>query len=102
MGKMTVKQVAPFLVLAAVAISVIWVVVGFSLAFGDSLGGVIGDPTTYLFFKGVASGQPWAGAPTIPKTLFSLFQLMFAIITPALVVGAVAERIRFTSFILFM
>jgi Amt family ammonium transporter len=87
---------------AAGIISVIWVVVGFSLAFGDSLGGVIGDPTTYLFFKGVASGQPWAGAPTIPKTLFSLFQLMFAIITPALVVGAVAERIRFTSFILFM
>src|SRR3982751_6427140 len=58
---------------AAGIISVIWVVVGFSLAFGDSLGGVIGDPTTYLFFKGVASGQPWAGAPTIPKTLFSLF-----------------------------
>src|SRR4051812_23228896 len=87
---------------AAGIISVIWVVVGFSLAFGDSLGGVIGDPTTYLFFKGVASGQPWAGAPTIPKTLFSLFQLMFAIITPALAVGAVAERIRFTSFILFM
>src|SRR3954462_9176749 len=54
---------------AAGIISVIWVVVGFSLAFGDSLGGVIGDPTTYLFFKGVASGQPWAGAPTIPKTL---------------------------------
>src|SRR6059058_2036455 len=48
---------------AAGIISVIWVVVGFSLAFGDSLGGVIGDPTTYLFFKGVASGQPWAGAP---------------------------------------
>src|SRR4051812_19129403 len=87
---------------AAGIISVIWVVVGFSLAFGDSLGGVIGDPTTYLFFKGVASGEPWVAAPTIPKTLFSLFQLMFAIITPALVVGAVAERIRFTSFILFM
>src|SRR3954463_8654090 len=41
---------------AAGIISVIWVVVGFSLAFGDSLGGVIGDPTPYLFFKGVASG----------------------------------------------
>ena len=57
---------------------------------------------THLFFKGVNSGEAWSLAPTIPKTLFSLFQLMFAIITPALVVGAVAERIRFTSFILFI
>jgi Amt family ammonium transporter len=57
---------------------------------------------THLFYKGVNSGQPWSLTPTIPKTLFSLFQLMFAIITPALVVGAVAERIRFTSFILFI
>jgi Amt family ammonium transporter len=56
---------------------------------------------THLFFKGVNSGEPWSLAPTIPKTLFSLFQLMFAIITPGLVVGAVAERIRFTSYILF-
>src|SRR5437667_12694958 len=55
-----------------------------------------------LFYKGVNSGTPWVLAPTIPKTLFSLFQLMFAIITPALVVGAVAERIRFISFILFI
>ena len=87
---------------AAGVISVLWVVVGYSLAFGKSIGGFIGDPLTHFFFRGVASGEPWAAAPTIPKTLFSLFQLMFAIITPALVVGAVAERIRFTSFILFM
>ena len=87
---------------AAGVISVLWVVVGYSLSFGKSLGGLIGDPTTHLFFKDVASGEPWVGAATIPKTLFSLFQLMFAIITPALVVGAVAERIRFTSFIVFI
>ena len=87
---------------AAGVISVLWVVVGYSLSFGDSLGGWIGNPLTHLFFKGVASGEPWVAAPTIPKTLFSVFQLMFAIITPALVVGAVAERIRFTSFILFI
>src|SRR4029079_15503236 len=87
---------------AAGVISVLWVVVGYSLAFGDSIGGVIGNPLTHLGFRGVASGEPWVGAPTIPKTLFSLFQLMFAIITPALVVGAVAERIRFTSYILFI
>lgn len=88
-------------VVAAGVVSVLWVVVGYSLAFGDSIGGIIGNPLTHLFFKGVNSGEPWSLAPTIPKTLFSLFQLMFAIITPGLVVGAVAERIKFTSYILF-
>src|SRR5258706_4220344 len=87
---------------AAGVVSVLWVTVGYSLCFGESIGGFIGNPMTHLFYKGVASGEPWSLAPTIPKTLFSLFQLMFAIITPALVVGAVAERIRFTSFILFI
>lgn len=89
-------------VVAAGVVSVLWVTVGFSLAFGDSIGGVIGNPATFLFFKGVNSGAPWSLAPTIPLTLFAFFQLMFAIITPGLVVGAVAERIRFTSYILFI
>jgi len=83
-------------------ISVLWVVVGFSLAFGKSINGVIGDPSTFFFFKGVASGEPWSLANTIPLILFALFQMKFAIITPALVVGATAERIRFTSYVLFM
>src|SRR5712672_1959312 len=82
--------------IAAGIVSVLWVVVGYSLCFGEDIGGFIGNPMTHLFYKGVNSGAPWTLAPTIPKTLFSLFQLMFAIITPALVVGAVAERIRFT------
>lgn len=83
-------------------ISVLWVVVGFSLAFGKSVNGIIGDPSTFFFFKGVASGEPWSLANTIPLILFALFQMKFAIITPALVVGATAERIRFTSYVLFM
>src|SRR5215471_1306324 len=91
---------------AAGIVSVLWIVVGYSLCFGNDIGGFIGNPMTHLFFKGVNSGQPilqGASAPlSVPLTLFSLFQLMFAIITPALVVGAVAERIRFTSFILFI
>jgi Amt family ammonium transporter len=87
---------------AAGIVGVLWVVCGFSLAFGDSINGVIGNPTTYAFYHGVKSGAAWPGAPTIPLSLFSLFQLMFAIITPGLVVGAVAERIRFTSYILFI
>ena len=89
-------------VVAAGIVSIIWVAVGFSLCFGDSIHGIIGNPTTFLFFKGVTSGAPWSLAPTIPLLLFSLFQLMFAIITPGLVVGAVAERIRFTAYTLFI
>ena len=88
-------------VVAAGVVGVLWVVVGFSLAFGQSQGGVIGDPSTFLFFKDVTSGAPWSLAPSIPLALFALFQMMFAVITPGLVVGAVAERIRFTSYILF-
>ncbi len=92
-------------VVAAGVVSVLWVVVGFSLCFGDTIGGFIGNPSTFLFFKNVFSGAPvlqGGTAMTIPLLLFSLFQLMFAIITPGLVVGAVAERIRFTSYILFI
>ncbi|MBN8863381.1 MAG: ammonium transporter [Sphingobacteriales bacterium] len=83
-------------------ISVLWVVVQFSLCFGDSIGGFIGNPKTFLFFKGVMEGEPWSLASTIPLPLFAFFQLMFAIITPGLVVGAVAERIRFSSYTLFI
>ena len=87
---------------AAGVVGILWVVCGFSLAFGESINGFIGNPSTYAFFEGVKSGAAWPLANTIPLTLFSLFQLMFAIITPGLVVGAVAERIRFTSYILFI
>jgi len=92
-------------VVAAGIVGVLWIVVGYSLCFGDSVKiaglGVIGNPLTHLFYKGVASGEPWAAASTIPKPLFSMFQLMFAIITPGLVVGAIAERMRFLAYVLF-
>jgi len=92
-------------VVAAGVVSVLWVTVGYSLCFGETIGGFIGNPLTHLFFKGVAPGVPalQGGATlTIPLLLFALFQLMFAIITPGLVVGAVAERIKFTAYILFI
>jgi Amt family ammonium transporter len=89
-------------VVATGVVTIIWVTVGYSLCFGDSIGGWIGNPTTHIFMKGVMSGKPWSLAPTIPLGLFALFQLMFAIITPGLVVGAVAERVKFTSYILFI
>ncbi|UKJ08446.1 ammonium transporter [Solitalea lacus] len=83
-------------------ISLLWVIVGFSLSFGTSNGGFIGDPSSFFFFKNINSSAPWSLAPTIPLLLFALFQMKFAIITPALVVGAVAERIKFTSYLLFI
>jgi Amt family ammonium transporter len=88
-------------VVAAGVVGVLWIVVGYSLCFGDSIHGIIGNPMTHFFYKGVVSGAPWTLAPTIPKSLFSMFQLMFAIITPGLVVGAIAERMRFSAYVLF-
>lgn len=85
-------------------ISVLWIVVGFSLAFGTDVGGLglIGDPTSFFMFHNVLDGAPWSLAPTIPLVLFAFFQLKFAIITPALITGTFAERIRFKSYILFL
>lgn len=83
-------------------ISVLWIVVGFSLAFGDSIGGFIGNPASFFMFQNVLDGKPWSLAPTIPLVLFAFFQLKFAIITPALITGTFAERIRFKSYIIFL
>ncbi len=83
-------------------ITIIWVVFGFSLAFGESIGGFIGNPATFFLMKGVVNGKPWELAPTVPLMLFAFYQLKFAIITPALITGAFAERIKFTSYLLFI
>ncbi|MGN6214066.1 ammonium transporter [Parafilimonas sp.] len=83
-------------------ISILWLVIGFGLAFGPSIGSVIGNPSEFLMMKGINGHAPWGGAPTIPILLFALFQMKFAVITPALVVGATAERIRFMSYVIFM
>lgn len=83
-------------------ISILWVLVGFSLAFGDSIGGIIGNPFTYFAFKNVGPEPNPNFSSTIPFLLFALFQLKFAIITPALITGSFAGRVRFRSYILFM
>ena len=83
-------------------ISIVWVVFGFSLAFGDSFHGIIGSPKTFFLMRNVIDGPSWKFAPTIPFLLFAFYQLKFAIITPALITGAFAERIKFTSYILFI
>ena len=91
-------------VIAMGLISVVWVVVGFSLAFGKSWYGLIGDPRTFFMFQNVGA-SPF-GIPglelTIPLALFALFQLKFAIITPALITGSFAERIHFSGYLIFM
>src|SRR3569833_1876078 len=89
-------------VICMVIITVIWGIFGFSLAFGDSIGGVVGNPSTYFMMKGMLGNATWKLAPTIPLLLFAMYQLKFAIITPALITGAFAERIRFNSYIIFL
>jgi len=80
--------------------TLLWVIVGYSLAFGgDALGGVIGN-LDYVFLRGVGA-EPQEGS-TIPHQLFMIFQGMFAVITPALIIGAFAERMRFWPFCIFM
>ncbi len=83
-------------------ITVLWVMFGFSLAFGDDIGGFIGNPSTFFMMKGMVGNAVWPLAPTIPLVLFAMFQLKFAVITPALITGAFAERIRFNSYLIFI
>ena len=80
-------------------ISLQWVFCGYSLAFGPDLCGIVGS-LDWLGLKGVGAA-PSVYAPTIPHTAFVLFQMMFAVITPALIIGAFAERMRFSAFLVF-
>jgi len=101
-------------------VTVLWVLYGFSIAFGNDKGGLIGDPTQYFGLKGLIGGDaataviadPAAGveaveavtiplAGTIPISVFVAFQLMFAILTVALISGAVADRLKFGGWLLF-
>jgi len=89
-------------IVCMVIITIMWGIFGFSLAFGDSFHGLIGNPSTYFMMKGMLGNATWKLAPTIPLLLFAMYQLKFAIITPALITGAFAGRIRFNSYIIFL
>lgn len=81
-------------------VTLVWVVCGYSLAYSPDRGGVIGG-LDWMFLTGVA-GSPYPSlAPTVPHQAFMLFQLLFAAFTPALIAGAFAERMRFSSLLLF-
>src|ERR1019366_1303730 len=82
-----------------VIVTVIWGIVGFSLAFGPG-NSFIGS-FQHLFLHGVGTAPDPAYAPTIPLQTFMVYQLMFAIITPALISGAFAERMKFSGMLLF-
>jgi Amt family ammonium transporter len=82
-------------------ITVVFVLVGYSLAFGPDHMGLIGD-FSWVGLKDVSATEPGPYAPTIPHQTFVIFQAMFAIITPALITGAFAERAKFSTFCVFM
>jgi Amt family ammonium transporter len=84
----------------AALISITWVLYGYSIAFGPDVGGLIGSPANF-FLSGVL-GTAHSLAPTIPHMLFVMYQATFAIITPALISGTFAERMRFPAFALYM
>jgi Amt family ammonium transporter len=86
-------------------ISVLWVFFGFSLAFGGDLGHFIGNPLTYFMFENVGAANDALSMSlglTIPLALYALFQMKFAIITPSLITGSFAERVRFSGYLFFI
>ena len=91
-------------------VTMLWVVVGFSLAFGDPIGitidgthyGLIGNPLQFMFFDQVGPLPNKVLGATIPFVLFALFQMKFAVITPAIITGSFAERVRFIGYLFFI
>jgi ammonium transporter, Amt family len=82
-------------------LSILWIVVGFTLVFAPSHGGIIGG-LDWMIFNNVPFDKPLNYAPTIPGVSFATYQMMFAVITPLLITGAFAERMKFNSFIVFI
>jgi len=81
--------------------SILWVLIGYSLSFSGDIGGVIGD-LKWVALNDVSSTSAGPWLPTVPNLCFTIFQMMFAIITPALITGAVVERIRFSALVVFL
>jgi len=102
-GMVRTKNALAMLMKNLVALGVItvtWMLIGFSLAFGEDIGGIIGDLHYFGLFNLGQSNE--AFGLTIPDNVFMIFQMMFAIITPALIAGAVAERMKFSAWIIFI
>jgi Amt family ammonium transporter len=87
--------------IAMIILSLEWVLVGYSLAFGPDRMGLIGD-LSWMGLSGIGLDPNPDYAASIPALIFMGFQMMFAIITPALITGSVAERMRFGAYVLFI
>mgnify|MGYP000867188530 FL=1 len=86
---------------ALAVISIQWILIGYTLCFGTDIGGIIGG-FNFAGLKGVGFAPNAAYAATIPQQVYMLFQLMFAIITPALISGSIAERMKFIPWVVFV
>jgi Amt family ammonium transporter len=82
-------------------VSLLWFVFGYSMAFGEG-NAIFGNPTQYLFLRGVGGAPNTDYAATIPHQTFMVYQMMFAIITPGLITGAFAERMKFSAYVALM
>ncbi|MFI7328016.1 ammonium transporter [Streptomyces rubiginosohelvolus] len=103
-GMVRVKSTLNMLMMSFISlgiVTVLWVLYGFSLAFGSDVGSVIGWSSEYVGLSGIGVTELWDGY-TIPVYVFAAFQLMFAILTPALISGALADRVKFTAWALFI
>ncbi|MEU7327749.1 MULTISPECIES: ammonium transporter [Streptomyces] len=103
-GMVRVKSTLNMLMMSFISlgiVTVLWVLYGFSLAFGSDVGSVIGWSSEYVGLSGIGVTELWDGY-TIPVYVFAAFQLMFAVLTPALISGALADRVKFTAWALFI
>jgi Amt family ammonium transporter len=103
-GMVRVKSVLNMMMMSFGALAIVfvlWIIVGFSMVFGDSLGGngLVGDPTQFLFLNGL--DNPEAAIGTIPAAVFIAFQGIFAAITVALISGSIADRVKFGAWMVF-
>jgi len=102
-GMVRKKNVLSTLNLSFITIGLIslqWILIGYTLAFGDSQGGLVGS-LNFLGLAGVGSAPNADYAATVPHLGFAAYQMMFAIITPALITGAFVERVKFKTFLVF-
>ncbi|MFD9792447.1 ammonium transporter [Streptomyces sp. NPDC059070] len=102
-GMVRVKSTLNMLMMSFISlgiVTILWVLYGFSLAFGES-NGFVGWSKDYLGLSGIGIVQLWPGY-SIPVYVFAVFQLMFAVITPALISGALADRVKFSAWALFI
>ncbi|MFG2728759.1 ammonium transporter [Streptomyces canus] len=103
-GMVRVKSTLNMLMMSFISmgiVTILWVLYGFSMAFGTDHGSLIGWESDFFGWTGIDKGDIWSGY-TIPVLAFAVFQMMFAIITPALISGAIADRVKFSAWALFV